>query len=344
MRRALDHPMRLLAAVMLINGCGVTSDEPTPSLTSTTLASHVALSDLTGLYPGGNTVPALHNTLGLAQARLVTPRSTAGLPTTAALGGRIILLGIGFSNMTQEWCTQFGLDGVTCSPWTFMGQAAASPLVRKPTQGLRLFNGALAGQTIVAWDNPADSSYTRVDSLLKTRGLSSSQVQAVVLKVADLSPTVSLPAVNADAYVLARRTGSALRALRVRYRNLRMVFLISRAYGGYAVINLNPEPFAYEGGLAVKWVIAAQILQEKTGKIDPIVGDLAQAPWVAWGSYLWADGMHPRLDGLTWAPSDFESDGTHPSQQGEQKVGSMLLGFVLASPYTGCWITPGRLC
>ncbi len=63
-----------------------------------------------------------------------------------------------------------------------------------------------------------------------------------------------------------------------------------------------------------------------------------------WGPYLWADGMRPRLDGLTWARADFEGDGTHPSQAGERKVGTLLLNYFPASPYASCWMSPGRVC
>jgi hypothetical protein len=62
------------------------------------------------------------------------------------------------------------------------------------------------------------------------------------------------------------------------------------------------------------------------------------APFLAWGPYLWADGLTPRGgDGLTWACADVESDGTHPSTSGEQKVGTMLLNFMLSSPHAYPW-------
>ena len=57
---------------------------------------------------------------------------------------------------------------------------------------------------------------------------------------------------------------------------------------------MNPEPYAYESGFSMKWLIEAQINQMETGVIDPDAGDLdydsGVAPWLAWGTYLWADG------------------------------------------------------
>jgi hypothetical protein len=52
---------------------------------------------------------------------------------------------------------------------------------------------------------------------------------------------------------------------------------------------------------------------------------------------LWADGLIPRSDGLVWERSDLGGDGTHPSVSGREKVGSMLLKYMLASPFTQPW-------
>lgn len=334
----------------LLVGCGGGAPPAPPpggDGTSPPQAQRVPLNDLGsgtylgfsgGLYPGGsNDPPAAHAAAGVARASAIRRLDAAGNPDP---NGSYILLSIGMSNTTQEFCG--GSSSTNCTPWSFMGQAAADPAVRR--DGLVIVDGAMGGRSASFWDSPADPDYDRIrDTILTPRGLSERQVQAVWMKVANPRPSVSLPAEQADAITLLMQMGNILRALKTRYPNLQLVFASSRIYAGFATTDLNPEPYAYESGFAVKWLIEAQIAQMAQGRIvDVRAGDLdynTVAPWVGWGPYLWADGTRPRSDGLIWEPADFQNDGTHPSQSGEQKVGKMLLEFLKTSPFSRCWFT-----
>jgi hypothetical protein len=67
------------------------------------------------------------------------------------------------------------------------------------------------------------------------------------------------------------------------------------------------------------------------------VGNNPSSAWLSWGPYLWANGITPRSDGLTWVISDYQSDGTHPSISGRQKVAQMLLQFFSTDETTKPW-------
>ena len=106
-----------------------------------------------------------------------------------------------------------------------------------------------------------------------------------------------------------------------------MIYLSSRIYAGYASANLHPEPYAYQSGFSVKWLIE-----------DYINGNLPEdVPWLAWGPYLWADGTTPRSDGLIWECDDVIGDGTHPGDSGREKVAQLWLQFFKSNSTTRTW-------
>jgi len=281
-----------------------------------------------GLYEkGSNEVPADHKTDGLALAGQVQP-----------VRGKFVFLGIGMSNAAMEFST-------------FKDLADGDKRVNHAA--MTVINGAMGAMTACAW-TPAKETprqhgcgapefipnlYDRIrDEMLKPAGLMEDQVEVIWMKNADPRPKRSLPSSDAEAYRYEGLIGDMVRAARSRYPNLKLLFISSRIYAGYASTPLNPEPYAYEYGFSVKWAIQAQIDQMRTGKIDPQVGDLdykkGVAPWLAWGPYLWADGTTPRSDGLTWAHSEYGPDGTHPNKIGREKVAGLLMEFLLSSPYS----------
>lgn len=293
-----------------------------------------------GLYEGGsNALPEDHLREGLQRAALIRPLDRQGRPDPH---GKYVLLSIGMSNATLEFC---GAVRRVCSPSTFADQSKRD--LRVEQDNLSIVDGAIAAHTARHWDDPEDSSYDEVrDRRLARGGLSELQVQAVWLKVVNPRPSISLPASNADAYRLERSLGDIVRALGRRYPNLQFIFLSSRTYGGYSTAPTNPEPYAYETGFAVKWVIQAQITQARLGDVDPIAGDLdlSRTPWIGWGPYLWTSGSSPRSDGMVWLREDVREDGIHPSRSGIRKVGSLLLEFFMTSSVTRCWFLAGEDC
>lgn len=318
------------AAAVIAANCTVTTVDRVPLQD---LGTGLYLSQFQGgLYPNGlNEVPAAHAAVGLQRVSQIVPRNAQGAIDPA--NGKYVLLSIGMSNTTQEYSR-------------FMQFASMSPDVNHSK--LVIVDGAAGGQTAGSWDQPTDQNYNRVrDEELAPWGLTESQVQAAWVKVANAGPTSSLPNQNSDAYTLVQQMGNISRALKVRYPNIQVVFLSSRIYAGYAtgVSMLNPEPYAYESGFAVKWLIEAQINQVNGGGIHSLAGDMNYdtiAPWVAWGPYIWADGANPSSDGLHWECADFANDGTHPSDSGRTKVANRLMQFMLNSPFAEPWFS-GRV-
>jgi hypothetical protein len=221
------------------------------------------------------------------------------------------------SNTTQEYRA-------------FMQLANADPNLHPK---LLLVDGAIGGQPAESIRTPDAAYWTQVDGRLAQAGATRQQVQAVWLKQANARPTAPFPD---SAQSLQADLKAIVRILHDRFPNLKLAYLSSRTYGGYASTALNPEPFAYESGFAVKWLIEAQINGDPELNYDAAVGPV-EAPWLSWGPYLWADGQMPRSDGLTWACSDFQQDGTHPSPSGQQKVARMLHSFFGSDATTREW-------
>ncbi|MBI3950350.1 MAG: hypothetical protein HY314_07845 [Acidobacteria bacterium] len=278
-----------------------------------------------GLYPSGqNTPPTEHEAAGLALANEVQPLDAHGQPNPQ--NGRIVLLSIGMSNTTQEFST-------------FIRTASAD---RDRSPQLVIVDGAQGGMSAARIINPNDGSsgtrfWTTVDQRLASAGVTAKQVQVAWVKQVDAAPTRAFPT---HAEQLQSELAIIAQLLKSRFPNIKIAYCSSRTYAGYATTNLNPEPYAYESGFAVKWLIESQINGASELNYDPARGEV-KAPWLAWGPYLWADGLTPRRDdGLIWACDDFGSDGTHPSDKGRQKIANLLLNFFKTDPTAQPWFLP----
>jgi lysophospholipase L1-like esterase len=250
-----------------------------------------------GLYANGrNSPPAKYLNNGLALARSVKP-----------IDGKIVLLSIGMSNTTQEFSA-------------FKRVADADP---RKNPDLTIVDGAQGGQDAEIVKNPTARFWTVVDQRLALSAATPAQVQAVWLKEAIARQTGTFPD---DAKQLKKDLAAIVGVLHTKFPNLKLVYLSSRTYGGYASTSLNPEPYAYDSGFAVKWLVLDRIAGKLTG------------PWLAWGPYLWTNGTTGRKDGFVWTCADTRpSDGTHPSASGQQKVAQLLLSFFTTNATTRPW-------
>lgn len=275
-----------------------------------------------GLYGRGkNEPPAAHAKAALAEATRIKPLDADGKPSPA---GKIVLLSVGMSNTTQEYSR-------------FKEMADRDP---EKSPNVVIVDGAQGGQAAAQWVTAPDNHvWQTVDARLKTSGVTALQVQAVWLKQANIRPTQPFPA---HAQELASDITKALRMLKEKFPNLRIAYLSSRIYGGYATTTLNPEPYAYEGAFAVRDVIARQIKGDADLNYDSSKGPVT-SPLLLWGPYLWADGLTPRTgDGLIWKREDLREDGTHPSPSGREKVANLLLTFLKTDRTATPWFVAKR--
>jgi hypothetical protein len=287
-------------------GGGQTQPQQPPPPAPTNL---VPLTELTGtyqgqdggLYGGGKNDPppelAARAQKAVAQ---IHPLDPTGKPTT---GGKIVLMSIGMSNTTQEFST-------------FKRLADADS--RKAAQTV-IVDGAQGGQTAQVWatvDRPWEEAARRIQSV----GVTPAQVQVLWIKEANAGPSAGWPA---ETDRLRDDVRKLIVRAREKYPNIRLIFLSSRIYAGYATTRLNPEPYAYEGAFAMRAVIREQA---------------ADGPAILWGPYLWTNGEKGRaLDDLKWLKDDCGPDGTHPSRSGQDKIARLLLDFFTKNPYAQPW-------
>lgn len=273
-----------------------------------------------GLYPkGSNERPAEHEAAGLALARQIEPLDADGKPD---VGGKIVLLSVGMSNTSQAFSA-------------FQKVAADDP---QKNAAVELVNGAQGGMSANRIVDPDDGGsgeefWTTVDDRLRLAGVTPAQVQAVWIKQADPGPKQGFPMY---AQQLKQELAEIVHILPRRFANIKLTYLSCRTYGGYARSPLNPEPYAYESGFAVKWLIEDQLRGDRGLNFNPARGNVA-APWLSWGPYLWANGARPNADGLSYQETDFADDGTHESPTGQAKVARQLLGFFKTDSATKPW-------
>ena len=269
-----------------------------------------------GLYGGGkNEPPAEHRKSAIAALAEIEPLDAAGRP---ADDGTIGFISISMSNATQEFST-------------FKRLADADPA---KSRRVMIVDCAQGGQAMAEWVDPQAPPWEEAARRLARANVSPAQVQVAWIKLANKVPRGDL---DEHGKKLETDTVAAIQNAKAKFPNLRVAYLSSRIYAGYSTGPLNPEPYAYESGFVVRWVIQRQIKGDKALNYDAARGEV-RAPVLLWGPYLWADGITPRKrGGLSYRREDFASDGVHPSQAGREKVAKLMLEFYKTDPLARPW-------
>jgi hypothetical protein len=195
-------------------------------------------------------------------------------------------------------------------------------------------DGAQGGQGADVTAIPTAKFWNVVDERLAAAHVTAAQVQAVWIKQAYFGPWRAFPGEPRKMQGLLVAT---LHNLHDRFQNLKIAYMSSRIYAGYAIAGLNPEPHAYESAFAIKWIVRDQMAGNAELNCNPAKGAV-RAPWVAWGPYLWADGTKGRKDGLVYLVDDVTTkDRTHPSVSGKEKVVNLLMDFLKNDPTSRPW-------
>jgi hypothetical protein len=303
--------------------------EPKPTLGFTPLTDFRPVQEYKGQRGGlygeaHNEPPAEHRQAALRAASSIQPLDEHGHPDPQ---GKIVMISNGMSNTTGEF-------------QVFVDQVQHDKDVNPK---LVLIDAAQGGQDAQDWADPEnryrkdnDDPWTVQAQRLKQARITPSQVQVVWMKHARRNPA-ALGEFPDHAKELQRDQAVILRRLKNEFPNLKLAFLSSRIYAGYARTPLNPEPYAYESAWANQWLIRDQMSDDPLLNYSPTNGKV-QAPVIVWGPYLWADGQEGRrMDDLVYLREDLASDGTHPSQSGKQKVSDQLLKFFKTSPFAKPW-------
>jgi hypothetical protein len=263
-----------------------------------------------GLYPGGsNEMPMTHKAAGLVAAAQIRPLNQSG--NVDLVNGKIVLISIGPSFATMEFSA-------------FKLLVAQDPTVNPK---LVLVDGAQSGRSAEQFADTTDNVWNVIAQRLSNANVTSPQVQVAWVKSVNTIHNAGFPA---DQIKLTADLAQIARNLKAKFPNLKLAYFSSRSYGGYG----NNEPYPYETGFAVKWLIENQINGDTTLAFG---GANAKAPWLAWAPYFWADGTTPRQDSLVWLCSDYQDDGVHPSLAGRAKVARLLMSFFKTEPTASSW-------
>lgn len=265
-----------------------------------------------GLYPSGtNIMPATHRQQGQNIAATIKPLDGSGNVDFSA--GKIVFASMGMSNAEQFF---------NCFDDSVALYGNVNPF-------LQTVNTALPGFEVTRFLDTTNRWWDSLDLRLSDAGLTRKQVQVIWWE--NVYHIQNIPVGEGAEHIdsMANRFGRCFRLMKIMFPNLKMLYCSGREYGGYCNPGQgNPEPYAYYTNWAFKQIVQRQINGETALK-HPGTSKNPVCPWLAWSGNIWADGVNARhTDGLQWlCPNDVQTDGVHPSADGEGKVAHIMMDF-----------------
>lgn len=251
----------------------------------------VPLTTVGFLYPSGNEMPATHRLMGELAGASVRTLDAFG---NYSLDGKIYVVAEGMSNALRVFDA-------------FKMLLATSTI---DNSRIRFVNNGTGGMDLEKWvHNGVGAMDVRVQIALLYHCLSK-----------------NFDACDSKAY--ADTTAALLKArvlqLKLKYPNLKQVFVQAREFGGWKCLSApgaSSEPAAHRNGFGVKNFVNFQI----AGDVDL---NYTNAPFIAWSIYPW-DANTPR----SW----FETAGLHPCPVGATVWAQQWFNFLLNDSTTRQW-------
>jgi len=317
----------LIATVSLTQAQRDCSNTSTGNIPINDLGTDTFMGYQGGLYPeGSNTMPMEHRSAGYQIGKSIRPLDTAGNVNMDE--GAIVFAAIGASTAGNTFST--------------FKKTVKGDTLDRYNKCIKFIDMSFGGKGLETMTDPEIAWYWDVmrDSVLAPAGLTPAQVQIAWMKTGSKTDTIVEFPLQADS-IYQKYTRAVLR-LKDSFPNLKLLYLTSHAYGGYAGDSSNNvevagEPAAYYGGFSVKWLIGDQVSGDMALRFN---GPNPQAPWMAWAPYYWADGTTPRsTDGLTWECDDYSEyeGGFHLSNQGKDKEAQMMIDFFYTDASSKKW-------
>jgi len=270
-----------------------------------------------GLYPGGANSPSGQYARDLGNfARSILPLNASGVKDSSA-NGKIAFISLGGST---------GGNLMNALKAKTDGNTKTNPFLNL----VSCSNGYSSG-SFNSIMNPNDPYWQHVDQVLKGHSISYRQVQVIYIESEDSTNLIFFPG---RAYRVRNEFEACMRLCKIKFTNLKLVYVEGRTttFDKYQIP--NREPSLYYNGWGEKFAIQDQI-NGKSG--TQYKGDSAVAPLVTWAWYQWANGTTtPRQDGFVWT-KNMTTDGIHATDAGEDTLASRFQNFLLTDRYASIW-------